>query len=111
MTTSRSFGSTSGQFGDQRKRVVFEATANARWLDRLLRQDPTIEPVAVTPHKVRIIAETVAKTDKIDAGVLALLSKLGTVAGKKKEDEEVVNGAALEQMVADALRDEEEGQI
>jgi len=64
-----------GQFGDERKRVVFEATANARWMYRLLAQDPTVEPVAVTPHKVRIIAETIAKTDKIDARVLAFLSQ------------------------------------
>jgi transposase len=78
-----------GQFGDQPKRVVFEATANARWLHRLLRRDPSIEPVAVTPHKVRIIAETVAKTDKIDAGVLALLSKLGTLPRAFLPDEEM----------------------
>ena len=46
-----------GQFGPGPKRVVFEATANARWMARLLAEDPTVEPVAVTPHKVRIIAE------------------------------------------------------
>jgi transposase len=66
-------------FGDQPKRVVFEATSNARWMMQLLRQDPTIEPVAVTPHKVRIIAETVAKTDKIDATVLAQLSRMNAL--------------------------------
>jgi pSer/pThr/pTyr-binding forkhead associated (FHA) protein len=38
-------------------------------------------------------------------------TSVGTIAGKKKEEEEVVDGAALEQMVAEALRDEEEGQI
>jgi len=77
------------QFGEQKKRVVFEATANARWLERLLRKDPTIEPVAVTPHKVRIIAETVAKTDKIDATVLALLSKMDALPRAWLPDEEV----------------------
>lgn len=35
------------QFGDEAKRVVFEATCNARWMYRLLKNDPTIEPVAV----------------------------------------------------------------
>lgn len=64
------------RFGRENKRVVFEATANARWMARLLSADSTIEAVAVTPHKIRIIAETVAKTDKIDAGVLAMLSRL-----------------------------------
>ena len=65
-----------GQFGTGPKRVVFEATANARWMRRVLAADPTIEPVAVTPHKVRIIAETVAKTYKIDATILAMLSRM-----------------------------------
>jgi transposase len=64
------------QFGDEPKRVVFEAVGNSRWMKKLLSEDPTIEAVVVTPHKVRIIAETVAKTDKIDALVLAELSKI-----------------------------------
>lgn len=64
------------RFGDEPKRVVFEATANARWMRRQLAADPSITPVAVTPHKVRIIADTVAKTDKIDATVLASLSRM-----------------------------------
>ena len=77
------------QFGKQKKRVVFEATANARWMERLLKEDPTIEPVAVTPHKVRIIAETVAKTDKIDATVLTSLSKMDALPRAWLPDEEV----------------------
>jgi transposase len=76
-------------FGDQPKRVVFEATANSRWLYRLLRQDRSIEAVAVTPHKVRIIAETVCKTDKIDATVLASLSKLEALPRAFLPDEEI----------------------
>jgi len=75
--------------GDQPKRVVFEATANSRWMYRILKSDPTIEPVAVTPHKVRIIAETVAKTDQIDAGVLAMLSRLDTLPRAFLPDEEL----------------------
>jgi transposase len=78
-----------GQFGTERKRVVFEATANARWMERLLKADPTIEPVAVTPHKVRIIAETVAKTDQIDAWVLASLSKMNALPRAWLPDAEV----------------------
>lgn len=78
-----------GQFGGELKRVVFEATANARWMERLLKADKTIEPVAVTPHKVRIIAETVAKTDKIDATVLASLSKLDALPRAWLPDEQV----------------------
>jgi transposase len=77
------------QFGQQPKRVVFEATSNARWLRRQLQEDPTIELVAVTPHKVRIIAETVAKTDKIDATVLATLSKLDTLPRAWLPDDDV----------------------
>ena len=77
------------RFKGQRKRVVFEATANARWMFRLLQEDPDIEPVAVTPHKVRIIAETVAKTDKIDATVLAMLSHLNTLPRAFLPDEQL----------------------
>ena len=77
------------QFGDEPKRVVFEATANARWMDRLLRQDPTMISAPVTPHKVRIIAETVAKTDKIDATVLAQLSKMDALPRAWLPDEAV----------------------
>lgn len=80
-----------GQFGDEPKRVVFEAISNSRWLERLLAQDTAIEPVAVTPHKVRIIAETVAKTDKIDAGVLANLSRMDALPKAWLADEEVEN--------------------
>jgi transposase len=77
------------QFGDQPKRVVFEAISNSRWMHRLLRSDPTIEPVAVTPHKVRIIAETVSKTDKIDAGVLATLSRVDMLPRAWLPDEQI----------------------
>lgn len=77
------------QFGRMNKRVVFEATANARWMQRLLRDDSTVEAVAVTPHKVRIIAETVAKTDKIDATVLASLSKMDALPRAWLPDEQV----------------------
>jgi len=78
-----------GQFGTQRKRVVFEATANARWMQRWLQKDETVQAVAVTPHKVRIIAETVAKTDKIDAFVLASLSKMDALPAAWLPDEQV----------------------
>ncbi len=42
------------QCGDAPKRVVFEATANARWLDRLLRQDPTIETTSIRSRQPRV---------------------------------------------------------
>jgi transposase len=64
------------QFRGQKIRVVFEAISNARWMYRLLQKRPNVEPVAVTPHKVKIIAETVSKTDNIDAGKLAWLSSV-----------------------------------
>lgn len=76
-------------FGSEPKRVVFEATANARWMYRWLAQRPGVEPVAVTPHKVRIIAETVAKTDQIDALVLATLSRIDMLPRAYVPDETV----------------------
>jgi transposase len=45
-------------------------------MHRILKHAPSVKPVAVTSHKVRIIAEMVAKTDKIDAGILCLLSQI-----------------------------------
>ena len=77
------------QFGDQPIRVVFEAISNARWMYRLLSQRPNIEAVAVTPHKVRIISETVSKTDKIDAGKLAWLSSVDMLPRAWLPDERV----------------------
>jgi transposase len=77
------------RFGDQQIRVVFEAISNARWMYRLLAQRPNVEPVAVTPHKVKIIAETVSKTDKIDAGKLALLSSINMLPRAWLPDERI----------------------
>jgi len=77
------------QFGHEPKRVVFEATANSRWMRRLLQVDASVDAVAVTPHKVRIIAETIAKTDKIDATVLATLSKIDMLPRAWLPDEQV----------------------
>jgi len=77
------------QFGDQKIRVVFEAISNARWMYRLLGQRPNVEPVAVTPHKVKIIAETVSKTDKIDAAKLAWLSSVDMLPRAWLPDERI----------------------
>jgi transposase len=92
-----------GQFGEEEKRVVFEATSNARWMYRLLKEDTTIDPIAVTPHKVRIIAETVAKTDKIDAKVLANLSKMDALPRAWIPDEEVEDLRELTRHRADLV--------
>lgn len=76
-------------FGAEPIRVVFEAISNARWMYRLLGQRPNVEPVAVTPHKVKIIAATVSKTDKIDAGKLAWLSSVNMLPRAWLPDERV----------------------
>lgn len=91
-------------FGDEPKRVVFEATANARWMRRQLATDPTIRPVAVTPHKVRIIADTVAKTDKIDATVLANLSRMDALPEAWLPDGEVEELRELTRHRTDLVR-------
>ncbi len=75
------------QFSDQPVRVVFEAIGNARWMHRLLSERPNVEPVAVTPHKVKIIAQTVSKTDKIDAAKLAWLSAVNMLPRAWMPDE------------------------
>ena len=76
-------------FGDEPVRIVLEAVSNARWMYRLLGRRGNVEPVVVTPHKVRVIAETVAKTDKIDAEKLALLSKIDMLPVAWMPDERV----------------------
>lgn len=77
------------QFGQEPTRVVFEAVGNARWMFRLLRERPNLEPVVVTPHKVKIIAETVSKTDKIDAAKLAWLSSVNMLPRAWMPDERI----------------------
>jgi transposase len=51
-------------------KVVVEATANYHWLVGLL--DPLAEKVVLAnPKKLRVIAESVKKTDRLDAQILA----------------------------------------
>lgn len=76
-------------FGAERIRVVLEATGNSRWMYRLLRQHPQVEPVVVVPRKVRIIAETVAKSDRVDAQALAYLSSLNALPRSWVPEEDV----------------------
>jgi transposase len=52
--------------------VVMEATCGWNWLSELL-QDLELEVKLANPSKVRIIAESQIKTDKVDAQVLAQL--------------------------------------
>ena len=51
-------------------KVVIEATANYPWLVDLL--DPLAERVVLAnPRKLRVIAESIKKTDRLDAQILA----------------------------------------
>lgn len=92
------------QFGEEPIRVVFEAISNARWMYRLLGQRPNVEPVAVTPHKVKIIAETISKTDKIDAGKLAWLSRVNMLPRAWLPDERVERLREMTRHRTDLLR-------
>lgn len=76
-------------FGDAPVRVVLEATGNSRWMYRLLSEIPNVEPVVVVPQKVRLIAETVAKSDRVDAEALAYLSTLNALPRAWVPDEDV----------------------
>jgi hypothetical protein len=56
-------------------KVVFEASGSSEWLIDLLRPLAR-EGVLAHPGRLRIISQTVKKTDKIDAAILAeLLAK------------------------------------
>jgi len=92
------------QFGDQPIRVVFEAVSNARWMHRLLRQRENVESVPVTPHKVKIIAETISKTDKIDAAKLALISSVNMLPRAWLPDERVERLREMTRHRSDLLR-------
>jgi len=60
--------------------VVFEAGWNWSWLYELLEQMPNVEKVVLAhAYKLRLIAETQIKTDKIDARKLALLLRLSVI--------------------------------
>jgi len=77
------------QFGAQPIRVVLEATGNSRWMYRLLKTKHNVEPVVVVPQKIRIIAETVSKSDRVDAAALAFLSTLNALPRSWVPDEVV----------------------
>ncbi len=57
-------------------RIVIECGGSSRWVFRLLREMGH-EVLVVNPRRVRLIAESSLKTDKIDAEVLARLSCFG----------------------------------
>ncbi|MCX6633782.1 MAG: IS110 family transposase [Acidobacteria bacterium] len=78
-------------------KVVFEASGSAEWLIDLLRP-LTQEVVLAHPGRLRIISQTVKKTDKIDAAILAeLLAKdyiprAYIASAAEREDRALVRG-------------------
>lgn len=61
--------------GRQRMRVLLECGGSSRWVARLLRELGH-QVVVINPRRVRLIAESTLKTDKIDAEILARLAGL-----------------------------------
>ena len=60
--------------------VVYEASFNWGWLYDVLESIKLVKSITVAnPYKVRLIAETQIKTDKLDARKLAMLLRLGVV--------------------------------
>ena len=59
------------QFEGRTMKVVVEATTNTFPMVSLLRQIPDLDICVVNPRKMRIIADSVCKTDKIDSEALA----------------------------------------
>jgi len=66
------------QFEGRSMKAIVEATTNTFPMVSLLRQIPDLEICVVNPRKMRVIADSVCKTDKIDSEALAQfgLSKL-----------------------------------
>lgn len=57
-------------------RIVIECGGSSRWVSRLLGEMEH-EVLVVNPRRVRLIAESTLKTDKIDAEILARLACFG----------------------------------
>jgi transposase len=62
--------------GVARTRVVVECSGSTPWVVRLL-EELGHEVVVVNPRRVRLIAESTLKCDRVDAEILARLSRLG----------------------------------
>jgi transposase len=58
-----------------RSRIVIECSGSSPWVVRLL-EELGHEVVVVNPRRVRLIAESTLKCDRIDAEILARLSRL-----------------------------------
>ncbi len=61
--------------GAAKTRIVVECSGSTPWVVRLL-EDLGHEVVVVNPRRVRLIAESTLKCDRIDAEILARLSRL-----------------------------------
>jgi transposase len=61
--------------GRTRTRICVEASGISPWVDRLLRELGH-EVIVCNPHRVRLIAESTLKNDRIDAEILARLVRL-----------------------------------
>jgi transposase len=63
--------------GREDLRIVVESSGTSRWVARLL-VEMGHDVIVVNPRRVRLIAESTLKTDRIDAEVLARLSCFGS---------------------------------
>jgi transposase len=96
--TARVATTTAGlrrQFGGrERARIVLECGGSSRWVARLL-QELGHQVVVVNPRRVRLIAESTLKTDRIDAEILARLAGM---------DPELVEGVYQRREPAERVR-------
>lgn len=86
-TTRRALSRFFGEW--QRMRVVMEAGGSSPWVSRLLTKCDH-EVLVCSPRRVRLIADSTLKTDRIDAEVLARLVRidpgfLGSVTHRSEE--------------------------
>jgi len=58
----------------KRRRIVMECSGSTPWIYRLLRSLGH-DVVVVDPRKIRLIAESTLKCDRVDAKILARLSR------------------------------------
>ena len=77
-TTRTGFKKLAEIAGEEKLRIVLEASTQTRWAAGVLERLGA-EVIVVDPHKVRVIAETKHKTDRADARILADLLRTGAL--------------------------------
>jgi len=76
MTSAEGFAAGLGRWARRGLQAAVEASGITPWVCQLLK-DIRVKVVVVNPHRMRLIAESRKKSDRVDAETLAELLRLG----------------------------------